>query len=94
MTVENSPLQSSDPDAISALFRADPMDLTDADLDSLISELRRRRNAHLSEEAAKQAKGKSARAPSSPAPSAPKAAALDVPTAELSLDDLLGGAGQ
>ena len=79
-----SPLLSASPDSISALFEADPVSLSDADLSSLISELRRRRNVFTAEEAAQASKGKKAKPPASP--TTPLAA--DKPTGELDLEDL------
>ena len=83
-----SPLASADADALTAMFTADPRDLTDAQLDQMIGELRRRRDAFLSAEAATAAKGKRARA-ERPAPTTAEAATLDKPAAETTLDDLL-----
>lgn len=82
-----SPLLTTSPDALSALFSSDPTTLTDAQLDTLIHELRRRRNAFMSEEAAKATAPKSKRTKAELlTPST--AAELDKPTSELSLDDL------
>lgn len=83
-----SPLSEVDPDTLRLIFESDPLTLTDAQLEGLIAELRRRRNAFTAEEAAKAAKGKSARV-KSPAIPAQSAVTLDKPTAEVDLDDLL-----
>lgn len=84
-----SPLLTTDADSLSALFSADPLTLSDDDILRGIHELRRRRNAFASEEAAKSLKPKSTRAKPGK-PSAPEAASLDKPAGEISLDDLLG----
>lgn len=84
----DSPLAAPSPDSLTALFEADPLTLSDAQLDTLIAELRRRRSAFLAEEAAKALKPKRERA-SAQAQSATAAPTLDKPTGELSLDDLL-----
>lgn len=76
-------------DSIALLFEADPTSLSDADLLTLIHELRRRRNVFLSEEAAASLKAKKTRA--TPEPSTPaRAAALDKPASEIDLEDLVG----
>lgn len=87
MTDIPSPLASTNPDAIGQLFSTDPTTLSDPDLDTLILEVRRRRNEFNSTEAAKLAKGKSAKEPKPPIDAA-TAAAMDKPPGELSLDDL------
>jgi hypothetical protein len=82
-----SPLEGVSPDALTVLFESDPLTLTDAQLLSLISELRRRRNEFTAAEAVKALKPKTTRTratPQSPAASA----AIDKPLTELSLDDL------
>lgn len=85
MSLEHTPLASV---SIEDIFAAVPTKLTDAEYTTLILELRRRRSVHLAEEAAKAAKGKSAKAPKPTAATAPEAAKADVPTSELTLDDL------
>lgn len=80
-----SPLSATSPDALTALFLADPLTLSDADLMVLITEERRRRNVHASEEAAKALKPKSPRTKATSAPATP---ALSAPTGEISLSDL------
>lgn len=85
-----SPLHSTSPTAIDELFLADPLSLGDAQFDALITEMRRRRSAFASEEAAKAAKaakGKSAKEPKAKV-DASVAAVLDKPISELTLDDL------
>lgn len=83
----NSPLLDTDPDAITRAFEADPLTLTDNQLDALVSELRRRRNAFAASEAAKGLKKKDKeKAP--PPPSVVTQAKLDKPAKELSIDDL------
>lgn len=74
-------------DAIALMFDADPATLTDSQFTALISELRRRRSAFASEEAAKSLAPKKSRTKVEPGTSAP---ALDKPIGEVSLDDLLG----
>lgn len=83
-----SPLAGADTDTLTALFESDPLTLTDTQLETLIIELRRRRNAFLADEAAKQAAGKKARAKPEPQP-ASAAAVLDKPVGETTLDDIL-----
>lgn len=82
-----SPLSVASPDALTAMFEADPTSLSDAQLMVLVTELRRRRNVFTSEEAAKALKPKTTRAKAEPQ-SAAASAALDIPPSELSLDDL------
>lgn len=82
-----SPLLTTSPDALTLLFDADPTTLTDADLDALILELRRRRSVFASDEAAKAAAGRKARVkPTAASVAAPQT--LDRPVTELSLEDL------
>lgn len=83
----DSPLLTAAPDSLDALFSADPLTLSDAQLDTLVAELRRRRSLFASEEAAKAAAGKKSRAKPTIQPSA-TAAALDKPTVDFSLEDL------
>lgn len=97
--MSDSLLASTNPDAISELFKADPLTLDETALTKLVSELRRRRNDFLSAEAAAAAKPKATRAKASAADKAAladsaKAAELDKPTHELTLDDMLGGEDQ
>lgn len=83
----DSPLLAVNADAISELFEADPLTLTDAQLMSLILELRRRRNEFASSEAAKSLAPKKSRTRAEPQ-SAVEAAALDKPITEVGLDDI------
>lgn len=82
-----SPLATVDADALSVLFEADPLTLTDAQFMALIVELRRRRNEFTAAEAAKALKPKSTRTRATPQSTA-ASAALDKPPSEVSLDDL------
>lgn len=82
-----TPLTTTSADALTALFEADPLKLSDTQLITLVSELCRRRSAFAADEAAKAAAGKSKRPKATPQP-APSAAALDVPVAEIGLEDL------
>lgn len=82
-----SPLDAVSPDALTALFEADPTTLDDSALTSLIRELRRRRDVFAADEAAKSLAPKAKRTPTATVP-APLAAALDKPVGELDLDDL------
>lgn len=82
-----SPLSTTDPDSLTILFDSDPLELSEKQIMSGILELRRRRNAHLSEEAAKALAPKRTRAKADPQ-SAASAAKLDKPITEVSLDDL------
>lgn len=80
-----TPLAEVDPDSITRLFEADPLDLTDEEIENLINELRRRRVVFLAKEAA----DKPARARVKPEVlTAPEAAVADKPFTELTLDDL------
>lgn len=82
-----SPLLTADPEALTAIFSADPLTLSDAQLQSAVLELRRRRNAFMAEEAAKALKPKATKV--KPQPQSSTSAALnDKPPSELSLDDL------
>lgn len=87
MTVTNTPLAHVDPDSVKYIFDANPNTLPDDDFRTLIIELRRRRSAFASDEAAKAAKGKKERLAKTPV-TASAAATLDVPAGELTLDDL------
>ncbi len=49
---DSSPLLTASPEALTALFEADPLTLSDDAIMALILELRRRRNAFTAEEAA------------------------------------------
>lgn len=87
MDLEPSPLASVDADSLKHIFESDPLVLTDPQLEGLVVELRRRRNAFTAEEAVKASKGKSARTKAQPQP-ASASPTLDKPTAEIDLDDL------
>lgn len=75
------------PDAIALLFEADPLPLSDADLMTLATELRRRRSIFASEEAVKALKPKKERVERLPT-TASSAAEADKPVSEVSLEDL------
>jgi hypothetical protein len=81
----SSPLASTDPDSIVLLFETDPSTLSDADLQTLVAELRRRRNAFVQEEAVKSSTARPRALKTSDPVIAEK---LDKPVSELSLDDL------
>lgn len=82
-----SPLLTADPSALTALFEADPLTLSDSDIMALILELRRRRNAFAAEEAAASLKPKGTRA-KAPSLTPAEAVKADTPIGEISLDDL------
>jgi hypothetical protein len=82
-----SPLLATSADALSLMFEGDPLDLTDAKLMQMVTEIRRRRSDFASREAATAAAGKAKRTKAEPQ-SAPAAAALDKPVSEIDLDDL------
>lgn len=79
-----TPLTIPSPDSLTALFLADPLTLTDAQLTTLVREFRRRRNEFLSQEAATAAKGKKAKV----AKTTMDPAILDKPLTEIDLSDL------
>ena len=79
------PLATVNPDAVSRVFAANPDELSDAALDLLVLEIRRRRNVFLAKEAVKAATPKAKRAKFD-APGSEEAAALDVPPEEFKLD--------
>lgn len=90
-----SPLATVVPEALTALFEADPHTLPDAEFQALILEMRRRRSAFAAEEAAAATKPKKERtAPAREADGSPSpvqianAALRDKPASEISLDDL------
>lgn len=85
--MSESPLSSTDPDALTLVFSSDPLELSDAQLLQAIQELRRRRSLFASEEAAKALKPKSARVRAEPS-TAESAINADKPLSEVSLDDL------
>lgn len=85
MTTEpESPLTIPSPDSLTALFLADPLTLTDAQLTTLVREFRRRRSEFHSLEAANAAKGKKAKVAKTPT----DPAVLDKPATEIDLSDL------
>ena len=84
MTDSTPPLSIPSPDSLSALFLADPLTLSEADLTALVREFRRRRSEFHSQEAATAAKGKKAKV--AKAPAAPEV--LDKPLTEIDLSDL------
>ncbi len=84
----DGPLSTVSEDALGLLFESDPLVLTDAQLDVLVLELRRRRSDFASSEAAKAAAGKKSRTKPEPQ-SASALATLTKPTGEIELDDLL-----
>lgn len=81
----NSPLLSTDPDALNRIFSTNPLDLTDDEILRGVVELRRRRNVFASEEAAKSLAPKKARTKPEPATSS----APLKPVSEIDLDDLV-----
>ena len=83
----DSPLLTTDPTSLDRIFSADPLTLADAEIERLVAELRRRRNAFLAEEAAKSLAPKRTRAKAEPQSSA-QAAQFDKPANEVTLDDL------
>lgn len=85
---DTSPLSTSSPNFLTHLFEADPTSITDDQLLTLITELRRRRSEFTAKEAADKLKTKTPRAKAGTVPAA-VAAALDKPVGEVSLDDLL-----
>lgn len=88
MTIKG-PLSGVDEEAITRAFAADPMTLTDRDIDILVTELRRRRSAFLAAEAAKQiAKKPKPKAP--PAAPAEVAVVDDKPISEVTPEDIFG----
>lgn len=89
MTEPQGPLAGVSEEAITLAFAADPMTLSDAQLDILIVELRRRRSAFLAQEAAK-ALNKKAKAKPEPAVDAATAALRDKPITELTSEELFG----
>lgn len=92
-----TPLAAIAPDTLTAYFEADPSTISDEDFRLLLLDLRRRRSAHLSEEAAKQARGKKDKPAPSLEPDGTRspvaianAALRDGPAEEITLDKLLG----
>ena len=80
---------ASPSDPIASVFTADPLELSNSDITTLILELRRRADAFAADEAAKQSAPKATRARAEPKTAA-EAAASDKPITETTLDDLLG----
>lgn len=94
MTDTPSPLATPSPDSLASIFDADPRPQTAEELAAFdravregIVELQRRRNVFAAEEAAKSLAPKKTRSKAEAQPAA-KAAALDKPTTEVTLDDL------
>lgn len=93
-----NPLSTVDPDALTALFDADPDKLSDHEVDALILDVRRRRNVFAAKEAAaslgkpkSEPKPKKAKASTDPHVAALRDKAA---TGELSLADLMKGEDQ
>ena len=89
MTEPLGPLSDVSEEAIVMAFAADPMTLSDAQLDLLVTELRRRRSVFMAQEAAKSLNKKSKAKPE-PAVDAGTAAVRDKPMSELSSEELFG----
>lgn len=79
------PLAEVDENSLSLVFASDPLTLTDPQVETLVTELRRRRNAYLSKEAAKASEPKAKRAKSATL-SAEEAVKQDLPPDEFTLD--------
>lgn len=81
-----------DPDSLTRLFEGDPSLLPDVDLDTLISELRRRADVNKANAAASALEAKPARKKSAKGViiDAALAGIADKPVEELTLDDLMG----
>lgn len=58
MTPNETPTAAADPKALDALFNADPEDLTDQDIDTLVATYREKRKLWLQEDAKKKAQGR------------------------------------
>ncbi len=56
---EESPLSEADPKSLDDLYAADPLNLTDDDVDKIVADLRQKRALWASEDAAAQAQGRS-----------------------------------
>lgn len=77
---ENSPpLAEPDPKSLDELFNADPLELTDEDLDTLVAEYRANRELWAKEEAAAKTQGRARR---------PKEYKQKIPKGQLSLSDI------
>lgn len=74
-STETAPTAEADPQSLSTLFEADPEDLTDNDIDTIVSHFREKRHLFLQQEETKKATGRSSGTKS--------------PPKNLSLDDLL-----
>lgn len=90
MAEPTGPLSTVNEEAIAAAFEADPMTLDDATLDLIVTELRRRRNAFLAAEAAKQIKKKDKERITPEPLTAAQQAVVDKPPSEITLDDIFG----
>lgn len=89
MTNLPSPLAEASPDSLTLLFEHDPLTLSDAQIMTGITELRRRRSEFASAEAAKALAPRKTRTASTTPSSASDSVTLDKPTADIALDDLL-----
>ncbi len=76
---EESPLSEADPKSLDDLYAADPLTLTDDDVDKIVADLRQKRALWASEDAAAQSQGRARR---------PKTYKSPPPKGQLSLGDL------
>ena len=61
MKIDESPLSEADPRSLDDLYAADPLTLTDADVDKIVADLRKKRALWESEDAAAQSQGRARR---------------------------------
>ena len=61
MTENKSPLEEADPRSLDDLYAADPLSLTDDDVDKIVADLRQKRALWASEDAAAQSQGRARR---------------------------------
>ena len=76
---EKSPLSKADPKYLDDLYTADPLTLTDDDVDKITADLRQKRSLWATEEAEAQSQGRRRK---------PKAYKAPPPKGQLKLDDL------
>ena len=79
MKIDENPLSEADPRSLDDLYAADPLTLTDNDVDKIVADFRKKRALWESEDAAAQSQGRARR---------PKEYKAAPPKGQLSLENL------
>ena len=77
--IQESPLKQADPKSLDELFNADPLDITNTDLEALVAEYRLNRHKWAKEEAESKTQGRASR---------PKEYKAKIPKGSIKLADL------